>query len=471
MKLLSTLTRTMRRTIAVGVLAASFAGFGLFAASHVGAADCDDNAVIRCGVGSVSDVKDKYASNKSVRQIFNCMDISKSDVDNMHKGLDSNQTGVVAGTVTKDGKVIVNGDVVATNAKTGGRQNMPGSTDRTNDCGTPFFERTPSVSFQQSSLPALVDMQNGKFQFAIINSCGNPVVATAKTQPQQQPKTPAYTINKTVAQKGSNNFVKSLSGLTPGTHVIYRVTVKSTGDAAVQNLKVNDVLPSHVKYVSGTLTRDGNSASSSAFFGNGVVVNSLAPGTSTVFQFEAIVGPNDTPGTCTTATLTNTGKMTATSLSPKSSTATVSEKCTAPVCTNLNISASSDRTVKVTEFSYKSNGATFNSADLNWGDQTKHTIVNSTSQVIGQTHKFAKDGTYTVGVTVNFTLQNGQKVAATGPNCQKTVVFTPGQPPKVTTPPSQLTNTGPGSVAALFAAVSVIGALAHRLFLVRRVNS
>lgn len=464
MKLLSTLTSTVRRTIAVGVLAASFTGLGLFTASHVGAisgGDCDDNAVIRCGVANAGDVQTAYNKDTSVQKIFSCMTISKSDVANL-------KSGTVEGVVTKSGDVLVNGKVVATGAMTGGRQDMPGSTNKTSTCGTSFYERSPSVSFQQSQLSAIVKLNsNGVFQFAIINSCGNPVIATPKAQPQ---KTPDYTINKTVAQKGSSNFVKSLSGLAPGTHVIYRVTVKSTGNAAVTNLKVNDVLPSHVKYVSGTLTRDGNSASSSAFFGSGVTVASLAAGSTTVFQFEAIVGPNDTPSTCTTATLTNTGKMTATSLPSKSSTASVSEKCTAPVCTNLNISATSDRTVKVTEFSYKANGATFNSADLNWGDQSTHTIVKNTNQVIGQTHKFAKDGTYTVSVTVNFTMQNGQKVAATGPSCQRTVVFTPGQPPKVTTPPSQLTNTGPGSVAGLFAGVTIIGTLAHRLFLKRRLS-
>jgi len=469
----------MRRTITVGVLAASFAGLGLFAASHATAADCDDNAVIRCGVGSVSDVKDKYAGNKTVRQIFSCMDISKSDVDNMHKGLDSNQTGVVAGTVTKDGKVIVNGDVVATNAKTGGRQNMPGSTDRTNDCGTPFFERTPSVSFQQSSLPALVDMQNGKFQFAIINSCGNPVVATAKTQPQQQPKTPAYTISKEVSVKGAGDFQKSLTNLAPGTHVVYRITINSTGDAAVQNLVVNDVLPAHVHYVDNTLTRDGNSvASDSKFFAGGVTINSLAPGAKTVFKFEAVVGStSENTGTCSDETLTNTGEMNASQLPKKTSKATVSKKCQPlPQCTNLDISAlgSDNRSIKVTAFSFQANGNTYTSAVVHWGDNTSTNAITNSKQVVGQSHTFAKldnSKTYTVSVNVTFKLQSGKSYTTpTTAHCERQVTIIPGQPPKITTPPSQLTNTGPGSVAGLFAGVTIIGALAHRLYLKRRLS-
>lgn len=81
--------------------------------------------------------------------------------------------------------------LVATNAMTAGRQNMPGSTQMTSD-DTVFFKRPPSVSFQSSSLPAFVVMNNGRFDFAIIASCGNPVNATPVTV-RVKPKVKAST--------------------------------------------------------------------------------------------------------------------------------------------------------------------------------------------------------------------------------------------------------------------------------------
>jgi hypothetical protein len=59
---------------------------------------------------------------------------------------------------------------------------MPGST-KVNHQGAVFYKRPPAVSFAQSSLPALVSMKDGHFQFAIIASCGNPVSAAPTPQP------------------------------------------------------------------------------------------------------------------------------------------------------------------------------------------------------------------------------------------------------------------------------------------------
>jgi len=136
--------------------------------------------------------------------------------------------------------------------------------------------------------------------------------------------------------KRSATYSKEISVNAAG-HVIYRVTVKSTGTAPVTNLVVNDALPAHVTYVSNTLTRDGSAVAGTDFFGKGITVSSLAPGVTTVFQFEAIVGADDLT-TCTAATLKNVSNTTATSLPGNSSSANVNEQCVlVPVCTNLDI--------------------------------------------------------------------------------------------------------------------------------------
>ena len=153
-----------------------------------GQRDCDSNAVIHCGVSSTAELKQKFNQDQSIRIIFAGFGISKADVQGM------NSSNTKQGVVTKDGKVMVNGEVVATGAMTGGRQNMPGSHQVTRN-GVTFFKRPPSVSFQQSQLDALVVMRNGQFQFAVLNSCGNMVTATPK-KPQKPQKPVARQVPK-----------------------------------------------------------------------------------------------------------------------------------------------------------------------------------------------------------------------------------------------------------------------------------
>jgi hypothetical protein len=140
-------------------------------------------------------------------------------------------------------------------------------------------------------------------------------------------------------------------------------------------------------------------------------------------------------------------------------------------CDAFNITADVNRTVKVSTFATTAtNGAVFKNAVINWGDNSTPLTTNN---VVGQTHQYAKDGTYTISATAHFTV-NGQDVTAGGPNCQKQVTFKGETPPTVTppttTPPSTLVNTGPGEVAALFAVATIGGAIAHRWMLGRRLS-
>jgi hypothetical protein len=125
--------------------------------------DCDDNAMIRCGAMTTEELAMKYQSS-GVGPIYARFGITGKEVSDMN-------TTAVAGTVTA------------------GRQNMPGSTQDSSG-GITFYQRPPSVSFASNSLPAFVVMENGKFSFAIIASCGNPVKATPVVQPAPTP-TPA----------------------------------------------------------------------------------------------------------------------------------------------------------------------------------------------------------------------------------------------------------------------------------------
>jgi hypothetical protein len=137
-------------------------------------------------------------------------------------------------------------------------------------------------------------------------------------------------------------------------------------------------------------------------------------------------------------------------------------------CDLLDLTVGDNRTVKLTEFDTSTTGgATFNRAVIDWGDNSTPL---TTDTVVGKTHKYAKDGTYTVTATPHFTV-NGEDVTATSAACSKKVTFESGKPPKVThKPPTQLVNAGPGEVAGLFAGVTGAGAAAYNWVLRRRVN-
>ncbi len=136
-------------------------------------------------------------------------------------------------------------------------------------------------------------------------------------------------------------------------------------------------------------------------------------------------------------------------------------------CDLLDIKAETGRKVTVTKFdTTATNGATYKNAILSWGDGSDNlSVVNP----VGQTHVYAKDGTYTIKATAVFTV-DGKDVTHTSAACAKQVSFSEDKPPVVTPPevkgeqtPTTLVNTGAGDVAALFAIVTVAGALAHRL--------
>jgi hypothetical protein len=222
-------------------------GLASASAAVTTAHDCDDNAVVRCGASTSQDMQQKITSSLNVAIIYEFFGISINDLNN----LDSTAQ---AGTVTKAGEVMVNGQTVATDAVTAGRMNLPGSTQITFKNVT-FFKRPPSVSFAQNSLPAFVVMKNNTFAFAVIASCGNPVIATAvkksvtptpaRTQPTA-PVTPVATtpviINQTQTQVQTQTQSQPAPTPTPVATVAQPTTLPSTGAAGVAVVLVSSGL-------------------------------------------------------------------------------------------------------------------------------------------------------------------------------------------------------------------------------------
>jgi hypothetical protein len=151
--------------------------------------DCDTNAVINCGALTTTELRQRY-NNHGVPAIYKYFKITEADINRV-------SSTAVAGKVNKNGTVTVGNKIVATNAKTAGRLNINGST-RVTSGGVTFYTRPPSVSFQQNSLAAFVVMENGKFKYAVISACGNPVSATPVTTPRPTPPPPPAVPTKPV---------------------------------------------------------------------------------------------------------------------------------------------------------------------------------------------------------------------------------------------------------------------------------
>lgn len=202
--------------------------------------DCDDNAIMRCGAYSLSELREKYMAD--VPTVFAHYGVSSGEV----KGTSGT---VQSGYVTKSGNVVVGDKVVATGAVTVGRQNMSGSTAVTIG-GKTYYERTPSVSFQTDKLDAYVFFdRNGVFSGAVIKSCGNPVDG----EPEAKPTAVCKGITKNTIARNKFSF-DGAAEVKDGAKVTgYVFTIKDSAGATVASKTVST---SDLKANSGEITLD-----------------------------------------------------------------------------------------------------------------------------------------------------------------------------------------------------------------------
>lgn len=165
---------TKLKMAAAGMLVAvgAFFAFNGVYTSNAEAGNCSGNSVIKCGVSSVADLRNKYNSDytKGTKTIFTYMGITSNMVNNMpaHKG-----------TINKDGTITYDGKVVAKNAMTSGRYSTPNATKVTRD-GISFYTGTTQTRFvTYTSTPVYIYFDDhGRFLGAVMLDCGNPVKAT-----------------------------------------------------------------------------------------------------------------------------------------------------------------------------------------------------------------------------------------------------------------------------------------------------
>ena len=263
--------------------------------------DCDSNAVIWCGADTVPQLTDRFNngdghnSTASIHAIYSFFGINPSDISNM-----GGNPGVQHGVVTKSGNVFdAHGRLIATDAMTGGRQDMAGST-RVNSGGATFFTRPPSVSFQQNSLSAIIVMHGGRFSFAILSSCGNPVKATPKVAPAPKP-TPAPTpapaapqpapcsgnTSNTATNSATNGAAGSAQGGNCSTNVVNN-TVTTSGTPTCDMVGISQGDNRTVTINNFTTTANGGTFSSADInWGDGTSATSVTNPIGQTHQFNS----------------------------------------------------------------------------------------------------------------------------------------------------------------------------------------
>lgn len=285
---------------------------------------------------------------------------------------------------------------------------------------------------------------------------------------------PGLTVDKFVRAAGdtnSNDWVRSMNA-NIGDKLQYLIEYHNTGNSYEKNVEFRDQLPVGLAFIPGSAkVKDSEFANvHQAIFDNvvkdGITTGTYAPGAAAYVTFEVQV-QDASWYQCGNNLLRNIAFVQPEDMNYYYNTAdvNVTKQCVTPktptyACTAFHVTTGDNRTVTVDQFGFKaSNNSTLSNVTLNWGDNSQQLVTNN---VKGQSHQYSKNGTYTISLS-NFKV-NGKTVDVSG-NCSQQVTFTTSA-----VPPTRLVNTGPGQVAALFAAVAVLGAFAHRLFLSRRLG-
>lgn len=429
--------------------------FGLFALSglvvqKVSAADCDSNAIIYCGFTSPSNFITKVRNNDSqnghhdLQTVYAAYGLEPASYDKF-------VTSSRSGKAYKDGRIIVDGQVVGTAGNSIGRESwMQGSGYFTKNIGgTNYYGNVNAKAFATDGLPITVLFNSaGTMVFAVLDSCGNPEGFTPVASNYS-----CTSLKKTAVAGKANTYSFTTSATQSGNAAITQY-VYNFGDGTTATTTSGSAAVTHTYTKGGTYTAK-------------VTIYVHLPGNQNVTA---------SSGGCQT---------TITVLTPF-------YQClqlTGAILDKAKFSYSFTATAKY------GNGATLVSADFNYGDgKAQNGVKPTTSTTFTVQHQYAVAGNYDVSAMLHF-MANG--VAVTAPTCKALVTPTtpptpeckPGVPvgdlrcsPCPTNPavsandtadcvpvtPPTLPNTGAGNTIAVFAVVVVGSFLAYRQLLFRR---
>jgi uncharacterized repeat protein (TIGR01451 family) len=287
-------------------------------------------------------------------------------------------------------------------------------------------------------------------------------------------KMPNYSIAKNVRFEGQgpNDWKENLN-VQSGQTVEWKITVMNTGKTVLEDTRVQDqipvgltVVPGSVRLIDNANPVPGFQYDASAVQGNGreldVLMSDYLPGSGGHVMFKTKVDSADKLA-CGVNKLVNNAYAT-----PKGfgairddASVTVERVCEAPKvstaeCKMVTIEKLGGRKVRVNVATTESGNVQRKNVVYDFGNGTSKTSTN-----LSEEHEYTVNSA-TVKVKVNFTVDGQAKDGVTSPACEAKVDFAA---------PTELPSTGAGSVTAIFAAAAAAGAVAYRVYAVRRMQS
>jgi uncharacterized repeat protein (TIGR01451 family) len=292
---------------------------------------------------------------------------------------------------------------------------------------------------------------------------------------------PGVQVTKQVEEASQTNSWVSTLNANPGDTLRYMISYINTGNTVENQVVALDNLPAQLTIVPNTATLvdaanpNGIAVSEAQLTNGGVNIGNFTGGSTAALTFEATVATTSQMA-CGQSQIANTASVQPQGMSQYMATATVdvNNVCQTQqptyTCSALTVTTiPANREVQADVTYTAQNGATFQSVTYNFGDGSTPLTTTNTST----TYSYANYGTYNISATVTFNVNGGSQVA-TSANCTKTVSFVAPTPTVVTasvpaTPTAaQLPNTGAGNVIEIFAATTIVGTIAYRLFTSRR---
>lgn len=396
--------------------------------------DCDKYAVMYCGSMTKSEIikklenGDSQNSAKNIKEIYSKFGLTVKDIEN---------ASFKDGVVYRNGEVKVGSKVVATESKTYIRTMGKVSTSK--------------MGTAQAAKVALD--KEGKFLFAVMTPCGNPVTGKPVEPPKPEPKPESITcdaLQVTITDKKNRSVEAKVMG--------------SAQNTTISTYKID--------FADGTVVNQQSASHSYADYGK-YVVKAYVSGT--VNGSPLTVGGSG--GCVQTVEFTKPPEPLVQSIT-----------CDA---LTLNLYNKDKKYVKVT-LSGTATNTTITGYKLDFGDGT---VVTSQSS----DHTYKDWGSYVIKGYVTGTI-DGQPVTIGGQgNCVQNVEFKEDVKPCPTNPAlpvddpkckpcptnpdlnyddpnckepevPELPNTGAGAMIGLFSGVSLLGAVGHRMWLGRKLN-
>ena len=465
----------------IGVLLSALVFFNIMSTNSDAASlprDCDNNSIIYCGATTPDELKKFYKTNKTgdLPTLYSHYGISGS----MINGVSSDNLGEVH----KDGRITLKGKVVATGAKSIGRQDVYKPSSPVKIGGKTYYEHEPKSTFAVESIKAWIFLDNdGKFIGAILTSCGNPVRGNPTPVPSFScDALAASKLSREEYQFNAKGSAKNGATITGYTFDFGDGKTQDSSTASVKHtyakagtytakVTINVKVDGKTKTATSakctvpvtvapapTYSCDALTAGKITFNKYNLVAKASAANGATITGYTFDFGDGKTQNSATNTaqhTYEKAGSYTAkvsVTVKVDGQTKTVTgDKCQVTVkvdqptykCDALNVRTLSqtDRTYAY-DLSYTvTNGATLKSVDYNFGDgQTKTGVTPEGAKNV--THTYAAAGTYKTVATLHFTVEGATKDV----NCEASVTTSPDMCPLIPSIPKNDERCAPCQV-------------------------